>query len=198
MSNPSVPVVPVQGADAVVSIGDLSGDFNFTAQYRDGSDQQDLAIDVDFVIKNHYEGDNHLYMMPIASPNGFGSQGDTVAFCQLASPTLLWISDWSACKFLVQPKVPDPYSVGSNWILLDVHLQPDNIQTALDMTTPAYRISGTYVFGCRRPSAKIFNDIRFGRPPWLQDTFTRTMPLDRLEKSLLDTGVIQQGFFVQR
>src|ERR1700722_14672416 len=60
----------------------------------------------DYMVKNRYEGDNHIYMMGITSPNGF--QGASVAFAQLASPTLLWIAEWTASCFGQQPVVPNP------------------------------------------------------------------------------------------
>jgi hypothetical protein len=144
---------------------------------------------VDYMITHRYEGDTHRYMTGVSSPNGF--QGASVAFFQLTAPTLLWIADWTAAQYNGPPQVPDPFSVGSNWILLDIHLEPAQIGLAPDGVTPLYRFSGTYFFGCTNPGAcssyatSPFIQAQYPRAPWLEDTFTRNVPVETLLSDLI-------------
>ena len=59
------------------------------------------------------------------------------------------------------------------------------ITVGADATTPLYRISGTYVYGCRNPDPTLVRNIRFPRPPWLRDIPNRNMPFDSLEVNLI-------------
>ncbi len=170
----------------VIETGDVTPTDNLAKYYNDGSD---VAIYADFRIRNRFEKDKHIYMLPVASPNGF--QGASVAFVQLASPTLLWICDWTACRFNVQPNIPDPTPTDLNWIVLDEHYEPATITVGPDGVTPLYRISGTYVYGHRNPSPTTINNINFARPPWLQDSFNRFVPADKLQQGL--SNVISTG-----
>lgn len=140
----------------------------------------------DYQIINHYERDKHRYMMGIASPDGF--QGTCVAFVQLASDTLLWICDWTAMKPGEAPTIPDPDELGSqNWVLLDQHYEPAAIILGPDGVSPFYRISGVYVFGHKCPDKdNALFDITFPRRPDVQDNFTRDMPLETLDETLID------------
>lgn len=137
------------------------------------------------IVRNHYEGDKHIYMAGITSPSGF--QGSSAAFFQLTGPTMLWIADWTASMDGRQPQIPDPESVSSNWVLMDGHFQLNEMQVALDGETPHYRISGTYIYGNKTPSANMVGDAVFPLPPYLQDSFPfgRLMPTDRLQPGII-------------
>ena len=101
----------------------------------------------DYVVINRFEKDRQIYALGVTSPSGFN--GASVAFVQLASPTLLWIADWTAQKTGAQPEVPDPEAVDLTvWMLLDEHVEPRTIELRPDGATPIYRISGTYFYGC--------------------------------------------------
>ncbi len=153
------------------------------------------TIWTDEIINNRYEQDGHTYMMGITSPDGF--QGNKAAFCQLASPTLLWISDWSFARFGAQPIIPDPTPADPNWVLLDVIPETAIIKIAGDGNTPLYRISGTYVYGCKNPPANVFEKVVYGRAPWLSDTLPngRNQPTALLRQNLINFvgGPNQQG-----
>lgn len=140
---------------------------------------------VDYQINNRYEKDRHLYMLPIASPNGFN--GQSAAFVQLAAPTLLWICDWTVSKLGEQPEVPDPnISPGFGWILLDDFWEPATAVPASDGVTILYRLSGTFVYGKISPNPLTHRDINFGRPYWLKDALPtgRNMPDDKIKPNL--------------
>lgn len=172
------------GVNAVVSVGPIPVTDNQSQFKHVGLFP---SIFSDYEIRHKYESDKHIYMLPITSPDGFLNQ--SVAFARLASATLLWIVDWTVSKIREQPEIPDPYGVaaatGSNWILMDEHLEPVMLMLLPDGKTPIYRISGTYVYGNRNPNATLVNDIRFSRPPYFNDVFPRTMPVTKLTGGLL-------------
>lgn len=173
--------VTQQAAVAQIAVGNVSVSDN-DAKWSDIAIGGDGII-TDYQINGHYEKDGKRYMAGVSSPDGF--RGNAAAFFQLAAPTLLWIVDWTAAKWGAQPEVPDPDGlVNSDWILLDDMYQPVSIVIGADGVSPFYRLSGTYVYGCRRPSDKTIDDIIFGRPPWLQDVFDRTMPRAKLMEGL--------------
>jgi hypothetical protein len=180
-SNPSSAVQQVTVAQ--ISIGNVSVD-DEQAAYSDlalGGD----GIITDFRINGHYVKDRKRYMAGVSSPDGF--RGNASAFFQLAAPTLLWVVDWTAAKSGAQPEIPDPDGlVNPDWVLIDEYYEPVNIVVGADAATPFYRLSGMYVYGLRRPSDKTVDDIVFGRPPWLQDLFGRTMPRSKLMVGLSD------------
>lgn len=169
--------------DNSITIGNVTPD-DFNAKYRnpDGTKQD---VFTDYFIRNRYEKDGHRYMMGVTSDSGFN--GDTVAFVQLANPTLLLIVEWTACKFNSPPQVPDPDAINEDWVLLDLMPQTASIAVGGDGETGLYRISGTYVYGRRNPdNANVFNNVAFPLPAYLQDTFARTVSPDRLYPGLID------------
>lgn len=161
----------------VVTIGQVELDDN-DAKYIEITD----GIYTDYFIENSYEKDRHIYMDGITSPGGF--QGASVAFFQLAAPTLLWICKWTAAKFAVSPLAPDSTSKDPNWVLLDDSLVTASFAMASDGVTPLYRLSGVYVYGHKNPSAQISNNVVYPRPPWLEDVFDRTVPLNSFQQGL--------------
>lgn len=151
---------------------------------------------MDLMYCNRYEGDAHRWMLGISSPNGF--QGASTAFVQLAAPTLLWICDWTVAQYNTVPQVPDPFSVGSEWVLLDMHVEPAMLGLAPDGGSPLYRISGTYVFGHKNPGnfsnyqTSPFAIAAFPKPQWMADTFTRTVPAASLTAGLATPQAAQR------
>ncbi len=136
-----------------------------------------------FLIKNRYEKDRHIYMMGITSPNGF--DGAKAAFVQLASPTLLMVTDWTVARFNKKPRIPDSALVDPNWVLLDEMPETDAVTVGPDGITPLYSISGVYVYGCRNPNSNLYNNVNFPRPAWLADVFIRTINSQDLEQGLI-------------
>lgn len=145
------------------------------------------AIYIDYIARNRYEGDYHRYMMGITSPGGF--QGKSVAFCQLAAKTLLWVSDWTALREGYPPDIPDPESKNENWILLDVIPETGTPTLKPDGATVLYRISGTYVYGCVNPNANIYKDVVFCVPPWMDVSkgVIRQMPDGSIKQGIINT-----------
>ena len=150
----------------------------------------------DYMIVNRYERDGHKYVMGVTSPRGF--QGRSVSIVQLASPTLILISQWTACQFRKKPDAPDPASQDYNWILLDIW--PETVMETVgpDGVTPLWRLTGTYVYAHVNPSQNVFSDIVFPRPPWLKDNFARNYPLTNLQQGLINqpttgTGIAPGG-----
>lgn len=183
VNNSPLPLQPPQPDQqfppAIVATGNVSVPAEPNNQ---GKLQSTPTLTPDYEIHNRYEGDRDIWMMGITSPNGF--QNDTVAFVQLATKTLLWICDWTALARNQPPLLPDASVKDTNWVLLDDGYETMNIDVVLDGETPLYRVSGTYVYGCRRPNARTTRDVQFGRPPWLMDTFNRTIPDSVLQQGL--------------
>lgn len=148
------------------------------------------AIYTDYQIINRYEKSQHRYMLGVTSTGGFA--GGTAAFVQLANPTLLWISDWTASRVGVPPEIPDPFlsAIQSGWVLLDEMVEPVSVVLISDGVNPIYRISGTYVYGKLNPSTILLNDIAYGRPPWITDNllFGRKMSPGFLTQNLNTTA----------
>lgn len=145
--------------------------------------QPNSEIFVDYMMYNRYDHDLRRYMMGVAASTGF--QGKTVAFVQLASPTLLWVCEWTALKVGGQPEIPSP-SVDSEWVFLQAfpELPMENV-APVDGKTPVYRISGVYVYGHTNPSVDTFGNVVFPHPPWLKtDGFARTLQPGKLTTGL--------------
>lgn len=191
------------GGGASVSIGIVRTD---DAESKFINDKVPSGVVVDYRVRSIYESDKHRYMLPVTSPDGF--QGDSVAFVQLASPTLLWVVDWTASRAATPPDVPaadivaraalrgavlggaglagEGLQATREWVLLDQHLEPNMITVMTEGNIPLYRISGIYVYGHRRPNADVAKNIKYPRPPWLKDEFDRTMPTGKFKHGLID------------
>lgn len=142
-----------------------------------------LQVFTDYIVDSTFEGDLRRYMLGITSPGGFQSQ--SVAFCQLAAQTLLWVCEWTACRTGAQPQIPDPDSKDPDWVLLDVIPATRNVVNASDGVTPVYRISGTYVYGRSSPKSNVIDDVNYARPPWLPDDFDRSQPAATLAGNII-------------
>lgn len=165
--------------DVTVNVGTVTAN-DSNGRYLDPGD----SIWTDYVIHNRYERDGCRYMMGITSPGGF--QGASVAFTQLASPTLLWICDWTASRISIKPIIPNPISQDPNWVLLDDWYEPCHEDLLPDGVSSVWRISGTYVYGHTNPNAIATMNINFPRPPWLDATSDRTVPNSSLQQNLSD------------
>ncbi len=152
------------------------------------------SVVTDFHIHNHYERDNHRYMMGISSPGGFN--GASVAFVQLAAPTLLWVADWTGCRFLEKAMIPDPTAVTDDWVLLDSWLEPAQIIIAPNGTTPLFRITGTYVFGNQNPGTAFYSNVTYPVAPWFNSTgitSLRTISPGDLVPGLITPAITNPG-----
>lgn len=145
------------------------------------------GIQVDMAVECRYEKDGHIYMLGLTSPTPF--QGSSVAFVQLASPTLLFIADWTACKMGAQPEIPDPNINDPNWVLLDDHWEPVAPTVPADILNRVYRISGCYVYGHRNPAILTYQNVTFPLKSWMQNSIDRTVPLSKITPNLLTAGV---------
>ncbi len=143
----------------------------------------------EFRIQNHYEKDRKTYQMGISSPAGF--QGQSVAFVQLAAPTLLWICNWTLGRVGALVVAPDPSPSVSDWVLLDDWWDADQIEVAgADGQALYYRLSGTFVYGHPNPAPNTNANIVFPLTPWINPSLVtvdiRSVTNDSLTKGLSD------------
>lgn len=156
------------------------------SQYKT-PDQNDLsAVYVDYVITNRYEGNNHIYMAGVTSAEAIQTGADTVALFQLTNKTTLWIVDWTASRWKLQPNIPDPTlnSQFRHWYLLNEHIEAGAIEVAADGVTPRYRISGSYFYATRRPAQALYMDVRYPKFPFLENFATRTVPASAFQQDI--------------
>ena len=149
--------------------------------------QSDVFIYPDYKINNRFEKDGKIYMLGLTSPDGFN--GDTVSFVKLANSTVLWIADWTAVGGGDIPEIPDPRPMSQSgpWVLMDDMLEPATLRVWSNGSAPYYRISGTYVYGCKRPSVFLIQDASIPSPPWLDSTgLLRTIPATKLKQGIIN------------
>lgn len=140
------------------------------------------------LIQNHYEKDRKTFQMGIASPSGFN--GQSVAFVQLCSPTLLWICNWTLTRIGAPPVVPSPAPLVSDWILLDDWWDPNQMEVpGVDGQSLYYRIAGTFVYGHPNPAPNTNANIVYPLSPWI-DTSKVTVDLRVVTNSSLTLGLI--------
>lgn len=191
MGVPQGPPNALGNPPCVVTVGTvLPGDDDAQGTLYQNSGSDPIGIFDDYVINNRYEDDPHRYMLGITSPNGFN--GNRAAFVQLASSTLLWIADWTACRTSSQPIIPKKESDDPGWVFLYAMPETSNVVFAgADGKTPLYRISGTYVYGQRSPSANVYDHVVYGRPPWIMDQLPngRTVQPSTLEGNLINATI---------
>lgn len=170
---------------AKITIGTISEDSQ-SSKFREDSP----GVWTDYRINNYYENDLHIYMLGVTSPDGFN--GDTASFVQLTAPTLLWICDWTACRFGVEPVRPNPNLKDGNWILLDKKYIPVMIVVGPDGVTPLYRISGTFVYGHKKPSSQVTDNMNYPIAAWLEDSFERRVQSVNEANYIIDTSQTSQ------
>ncbi len=170
--------------EAVIFVTPIDTNPDNDSKFIDGIEDDPLSIYADYMIVNRYEKDKSIYMSGVTSPDGF--QNNKVSFFKLATDTLLWICEWTACRWDKQPEAPNTTPSDSGWVLLDEHYDLPKITVGAGGNSALYRISGVYVYGCLNPSANTPTQIRFPRPPWLADEFSRTIPLGNFVSNLKD------------
>jgi hypothetical protein len=174
--------------EATVIVGQITPDDNESMFL--GFDPEDGVFN-DYVIENRYFHNRHAYMLGVTSPGGFN--GMSAAFVCLAAPTMLWVSDWTAMRTGRQPPIPNPAGLADgNWIFLYALPVTRNVALAPDGISVMYRISGTYVYGKKNPAGQtkaeeLFEDVRYGRPPWANDNIIRKVDETKLENNLIET-----------
>lgn len=139
-----------------------------------------------YKIKNRYFKDRHKYALAIASEEGIPESQNTTAVVTLARPTLIWVCTWFGEKTYVKPEIPNADISNPLWELLDDIYTLDDVIVGADGTTPIYRIGGTYIYACLRPSAVTINDLQYPRPPWIEDVFSRTVDPEQLTDGLIE------------
>jgi hypothetical protein len=140
---------------------------NEQAQYRNlGAGVWD-----DCRIINRFEDDSCKYMLGITSANRY--RGKTASVCQLAIPTLLWISDWTVSRKGNPPSIPNPQSQDPNWELMDAISEANETQLLGDGVSKSYRISGTYIYASTDRAFNLTDYLVFPIPPWLNSTDAR-------------------------
>ena len=142
----------------------------------------------DYIVLNRYEQDMHRYMTGVTSPGGFN--GAKACFFQLATPTILWIADWTCYKSNDTPEIPDPTPSDPNWVFLGIFpAESANLTLAPNGRSGRFRLSGTYVYGHLNPPASVWDLVTFGKPPWLQGgTLPRRITQDKLQHGIIDDG----------
>lgn len=149
----------------------------------------------DYRIINRYEKDGRIYMAGITSPNGFN--GDSTAFFEMASPTLLWICDWTAERTGDKPLIPNPIIKDSNYVLMDFHIETDSLDLEGDGITLRWRISGTYVYGAKNQKTSL---AWFGKPPWMDESPDRFVSAQQFTDGLstaASSGITKLGDLVK-
>lgn len=190
--NPKIPHQP--NPTVFVSLKKSITPTDFNAKWKDEGD--DVTIYTNYSVRNQIEKDYHRYMGGVTSPGGF--QGNSVAFFQLANPTVLWFSHWSASRWKTQPKIPNPDSKNPNWVLLDEHLGTMNLTYAMDGQTPIYRIGGLYVYGSKNPNVRTTADLQFAFPPWLDGSPETNVTETSLQQGIINPKTGATGNIIQR
>ena len=160
----------------------------------DATDSQALfnsqgnGLYLDYYCDNRYEYNPNKYMAGNTSATPFN--GGSVAFFQLASPTLLWVADWTCCKAGDVPNIPDPEPPASSaWVLLWVSPQLAQKNITGNGKTALYRVSGTYVYGHKNPTGNPLLLTTFPKPPWMKDDgSTRTIPASVMQRDIISTS----------
>lgn len=170
--------------NVTVSVGQIQAS-DFNANYKTPTVGKTTT---DYRIRNRFVRKSNRYAAGITSPNGF--QGASVAFFQLAAPTLIWVSEWTACRMGEIPDVPDSESRDANWVLLDEYVEPYMTSPGPDGVTFVYRISGVYTYGKKNPSkVATVMDVGFALPPWVERPPTVNLSLSNLKAGLIDAFV---------
>lgn len=188
-TNPDVG--PLDNPEVQINIGKIEFDDN-GGKFID--DVQGSGLFTDCFIRNRYEKNPHTFMLPITSPNGF--QNQKAAFVRLAEPTLVWISEWTIAKLGEKPIVPNPAPASSNWVLISANPaigESYDLPTILvgpDGVTPLYRISGTYIYGCKNPDQDTIVDTNWPRMPWVVDDFDRSLSSSLFASNIIDTTLV--------
>lgn len=170
------PKSPVSFGSANVTIAEfnVSPDDHFAKFLNEQiTDRDPSDFIADYLIRNYYVGDKHVYMssLTVADEDSESStlDGDTVAFCQIANASLIWVCEWTACKVGSKPQIPSVDPDDPNFILLDEHYEVPEAPLIANGFDQIWRISGTFWFGHRKPSSNLMKHVRWPLPPWVRD-----------------------------
>jgi hypothetical protein len=169
-----------------------TADIDFQNASNDGKfiDFEDTAAVWDeYHILHRYERDEHIYMLGTTSEELSDPYSDPVGFVRLARPTMLWIVEWKVERMKSKPKIPD-YNVGPQWVLLDAIPQTDEINVGPDGVSLRYQISGTYIYGKKRPNRYFTDDMSFPLVPYVDGVSTQERTVDL---SMMQQGIITPG-----
>ena len=159
------PVGVLDSSPAVIDTRTKIAPSGTQPSYTPAEKTNDRNIWTDFMVNSTYEKDRHIYLMGLTSPGGFN--GATCAAVKLCTSTEVLVCIWTGCQWSDVPLCPDPESLDSNWVLLDDWWEPAVLVTAPDGTTPLYRLSGVFIYGCLNPSILTWQDVEFPLAPWL-------------------------------
>lgn len=175
-------------ANAKVIIGDVPFD-SVDGAYEGQEFQPSVTTEAspwgDYVIRCRLHKSQRRYMLGTTTDNP-RLAGNSVAFVQLARPTLLWVVDWTAARWNSKPFVPSSSFYDPSWVLLDEVLEPGQVTFGADDRTPLFRISGCYFYGHKNPSGAVNQYATFPVAAWVQkNKFDRTVP-----DAMFQTGLI--------
>lgn len=141
----------------------------------DGGD----GVFTDYMVHNHYDRDGGVYAAGLTSPDPY--EGETTAVVKLRNATLIWFCEWTACRMGTLPLIPDPNAMPPGWRLLDIVLNKAMQSLGPSGSDPIWRISGVYIYACKKPNANIFSDAVFPVAPWVKPgVFPRKIPFSKL------------------
>jgi hypothetical protein len=178
---PPGPLFPPVGT--FIKFGTITPD-NVNGQFAELDQDGQPSPFTDYIVRNRFESDKHVYMMGVTSPGGLN--GQAAAFVQFSVPTLLWIADWTCARWLNKPIIQDVNLPDTDWVLLDEHYEPGQLMMAPDGNSPFFRISGTFVYGKKNPSSATINDINFARPPHIKGDIDRTVSSQILQQGIIN------------
>lgn len=191
-----------QGGSVNPDIPRTGGDFSFQlapdidiSQNSESPIREEAYQDgfyTDYIIRNIYQKDGHIYTTGTTKVNA--STTGSTAFFKLCSSTLIWICDWTACRYTSQPNAPDPNPADSNWLLLDEFSELPTMTIGADNQNKLWRRTGTYIYGHKNPdSADLINLINYPRPPWIENNFSRTVSSSSFEANLSNATTTNNG-----
>lgn len=146
-----------------IVIGNITPDDQSAHYIPDVGD--DVVVWTDYVVHNHYKRNRSRYVLGVTAEEGFN--GDTAAFVQLSKGYLIWICDWSVEKIGESPDIPNPTPQDNRWRLLSDSLQANDVELNPDGESVTYRISGTYIYGNKKPDDNTFSEVDYPIPPWI-------------------------------
>ena len=177
-----VPVPPAQVSQSNENFDNVTSDGKFATPPDNGS------VYPTYKVRHRYEGDPHIYMLGTTADPTASPYSDPVAFVQLSQETRLWICEWSATRWGEKPKMPDYRIADTGWVFMKAIFQPEQTLVGADGVSVVYKVSGTYIYGRRRPSPLITSEMTFPVPPFF-DGITNTER--SFSADMFQQGIIQ-------
>jgi hypothetical protein len=173
--NPETGTEKRPATEAVINVGDL--EIDDTLSKFSNEDEDGGVVTTDYEIRARYEHNRGIYACGLTSPKGF--KNNTTAFVQIHVPVLIWYVDWTASmtdKMPIPPKATPTGEFATNWVLMDDVYEPANVLLLPDGVTPVYRLSGTYVYGCRKAKKDPSQHVTFPLPTFIENSIDRIFP----------------------